>query len=189
MILLYATVLLIILALYFRPELKHIGYIEFRGGWKLVVAAVVLFVLQWTLVVTDSERSILHTALLVLSHTAALLLVWANRHLPGARLFALGIFLNTLVMLANGGWMPVTPEIASYVKGDPALALVPSGKNTVLPYEQTHLWLLSDIIPVALPWRRWAVSIGDLLLIAGVARFLFRAAPKQVSISDASQLT
>lgn len=189
MILVYATLVLIILALYFRPGLRLIGYIRFKGGWKLAVAVTLLFAVQWTLVITNSERSALHTALLLLSHTAALLLVWINRHLPGARLFALGIFLNTLVMVANGGWMPVTPAVAGYVKADPVLALVPSGKNIVLSYDQTRLWLLSDIIPVALPWRRWAVSVGDLLLLAGIAQFLFRAVPEQLPLADAGQPT
>jgi hypothetical protein len=187
MILVYAILLLIGLALIFRSDVKSLGYIQFRGGWKLALIVVTIFALQWVLIITNPERTVLHTALLVLSHTGALLLVWLNRHIPGAVVFAAGIVLNTVAMLANGGWMPVTPELVRYVDGDPNAVLVSTGKNIILPYTETRLWLLSDIIPVALPWRRWAISIGDILLVLGIAQFLFKAVPGSVPIREASQ--
>jgi len=177
MILAYAILALFVAALVFRPDFARISRVQFRGGGRLAVIVAGLFALQWVLVITQTERTTLHMALLLLSHTAAILLVWLNRHLPGAPLFALGLALNTVVMAANGGWMPVTPEIVQYVKGSVAMPLVASGKNIILPQANTHLWLLSDIIPVAMPWRRWALSPGDVLLVAAAAQFLFRAAP------------
>lgn len=187
MILVYTTLLIIGLALIFRSDFKMVAHVQFRGGWKLITVVVGLFTLQWLLIITNPERTVLHMVLLILSHLAALLLVWANRHLPGAILFALGLSLNTLVMLANGGWMPVTPQMVHYVSGDATQPLISTGKNIILSHAETHLWLLSDIIPVAVPWRRWAVSIGDILLVAGVAQFIFRAAPEYIPMSEASQ--
>ncbi len=177
MILAYAILVLFVAALVFRPDFARISQVQVRGGGRLATIVAGLFVVQWALAITQTGRTMLPMLLLLLSHTAAILLVWLNRHLPGARLFALGLALNTVVMAANGGWMPVTPEIAHYVKGGAAVPLVALGKNIILPQANTHLWLLSDIIPVALPWRRWALSPGDVLLVVAAAQFLFRAAP------------
>ena len=87
-----------------------------------------------------------------------------------------------MVMIANGGWMPITPERYEWVHPErvsETFAKPPSSKNIILPYEESTLWVLSDIIPVTLPWRRNAMSIGDLLLIAGAAQFIFWGSQKR----------
>jgi hypothetical protein len=101
---------------------------------------------------------------------------------PGAKLFALGIALNVVVMVANGGWMPVTPETSHFVHPDRPIVeqtRASGSKNFILPRSETNLWILSDIIRVTLPWRRNAVSIGDVLLIMAVAQFIFQTTAKK----------
>jgi hypothetical protein len=118
----------------------------------------------------------LQMALVILSQLALICLLLINRHAPGAWLFGLGLALNCVVMIANGGWMPITPENYHYVHPERTIELQtrpPNSKNIILPRSDTTLWLLSDIIRIKL-WRRWAASIGDFLLIAGVAQFIFR---------------
>jgi hypothetical protein len=175
-ILAYAALLLIVLALLLGRDLSAIGRLSYRGGWKLAGIVVGLFVSQAVTVLYVPGQRLFQAALLILSQMALVLLFILNRHLPGAKLFALGIILNTSVMAANGGWMPVTPETHHFVHphqpvpvgGRPA-----SSKNVVLPRTDTKLWPLSDIIRVTLPWRRYAMSMGDLLLILGTALFIF----------------
>ena len=182
MILAYAIILLIILALLFRRDLSMIGQLSYKGNWKVATVVLGLFILQWVAVILSDERSTLHMLLLVLSHLALIFLILLNRHLPGAKIFALGIILNTVVMVANGGWMPITPELHHFVHPNQTLEnyTTPSkSKNIVLPRSETRLWVLSDNIPVTLPWRRNAVSIGDILLIAGIAQLLFQATAKK----------
>lgn len=185
MLLAYAVVFLIILALLLRRDLSAIGRISYRGGWKLAAIVASLFVLQAVMVLYVPGQTVFQMALLNLSQIALLFLFLLNRHLPGAKLFALGIILNTTVMLANGGWMPVTPETQHFVHPDQSVevqARPSSSKNIVLPRTESKLWVLSDIIRVTLPWRRNAVSIGDLLLILGAAQFIFQTtSPKNDS--------
>jgi hypothetical protein len=72
--------------------------------------------------------------------------------------------------------MPVTPEMSRFVHPERAAETYTkpvSSKNIVLPRSETTLWILSDIIPVTLPWRRNVVSIGDVLLVLGAAQFIF----------------
>ena len=177
MILAYAIILLIILALLLRRDLSALGRMPYRGGWKVAAAVVSLFMLQAALIVYVPGQSTWQMVLLILSQIVLILLLLLNHHVPGANVFALGIILNTTVMVANGGWMPVTPETQRFVHPNRPVevyAKPPSSKNIVLPRSETRLWFLSDIIRVTLPWRRNAISIGDVLLIVGAALFIFQ---------------
>jgi hypothetical protein len=178
----YAIILLIILALLLRRDLSALGRISYRGGWKVAAVVVGLFVLQAALIVYVPGQTIWQMVLLILSQLALIFLLLLNHHVLGTKLFALGIILNTTVMVANGGWMPVTPETQQFVHPDRPVEVYtkpPSSKNIVLPRSEIKLWLLSDIIRVTLPWRRNAISIGDLLLIVGAAQFIFQIGLKK----------
>jgi len=177
MILAYSIILLIIIALLLKRDLRAIGRLTYHGSWKLAVAIAGLFILQFTAIIYAPERTTLQILLLILSQLALALLFLLNRHIPGAKLFILGITLNTAVMVANGGLMPVTPETHRYVHPEQTIAVEAKpvlSKNIVLPRSETNLWILSDIIHITLPWRRNAMSFGDLLLVLGVAQFLFQ---------------
>ncbi len=182
MVLVYAVIFLIVLALLLRRDLSAIGRISYRGGWRLTAIVAGLFILQAMMVVYVPGQTAFQMALLVLSQIALIFLLLLNHHVPGAKLFALGIILNTTVMVANGGWMPVTPETYHFVHPDRAVSVQvrPLGsKGIVLPRTETRLWILSDIIRVTLPWRRYAISIGDLLLTLGAAQFIVQPTSKR----------
>ncbi|MCL4297437.1 MAG: DUF5317 family protein [Anaerolineae bacterium] len=182
MILAYAIIVLIILAILFRRDLSALGQISYRGGWIFVGGVMGLFILQAGLVTYVPGQSLWQMIILNLSQIALIALFLLNHQIPGAKLFALGIALNVLVMVVNGGWMPVTPEMTHFVHPDrPVVEQVRPGisKNIILPRSETNLWILSDIIPVTLPWRRNAVSVGDILLVAGTAQFIFQATAKK----------
>jgi len=177
-----ALIFLVVVALLLRRDLCAIARYNFQGGWRLFVLVAGLFALQALTVLYVPGQSSVQVVLLLLSQVGLLLLVLLNRHLPGALIFATGVALNTIVMVANGGWMPITPEMYQFVHPDRVVdvqARAPSSKGIILPREQTNLWFLSDIVPVALPWRRTAVSVGDLLLIAGSAQFIFQGSTKR----------
>jgi hypothetical protein len=176
-VLAYAVIALIALALLLRRDFRSMGEISYRGGWKLIGLIVGLFFLQAALIIYVSGQTFLQMAVLMLSQIALMVLILLNRHIPGAKVFALGIMLNILVMGANGGWMPVTPETYAFIHPERNIALQakpPSSKNIILTRADTKMWLLSDIIRIKLPWRGTAISIGDLLLIVGTAQFIFQ---------------
>lgn len=177
MILSYVIVLLVVLALLLGRDLSAIGRLSFRGGKKLIILVVGLYILQAVSVVYASGQALFQMMILILSQLALAFLVFLNRHLPGAKLFLLGLVLNLVVMMANGGWMPVTQSTYQYVHPGKTTEIgvrPPLSKNIVLAREETNFWILSDIIPVPLPWRSWAVSVGDILLIIGVTFFIFK---------------
>lgn len=187
MILAYAIIFLVILALLLRRDLSVLGQISVRGGWITMALIVGLFFLQAALVIYVSGQSLWQIIILNVSQIALAFLFLLNHHVPGAKLFALGIALNALVMLANGGLMPLTAETYHFVHPDRPIVeqTRPSNsKNILLPRSETNLWILSDNIPVTLPWRRTAVSPGDIILVVGVAQLIFQATARKKNWAD-----
>lgn len=115
------------------------------------------------------------------SYVLLLAATWANRHIHGMSLIALGLLLNLAVMAANGGWMPIEPEAVVRV-GFTRLApsLTPgmrlfSSKDVILLREQTRLWFLSDIFVLSKPFPVASVfSVGDVVSALGAFALIQR---------------
>lgn len=105
-------------------------------------------------------------ALLLVSEAAVLAFGIRNWFRAGMWLIALGFTANVVVILANGA-MPVGPDAIASLGGDPGAAVL-AGKHELLT-DATRLPLLADVIPVA-PVRM-IVSLGDILLVAGMIPF------------------
>src|SRR5215212_5807382 len=100
--------------------------------------------------------------------------IWCayNRDIPGTAVVAVGIGLNLLVMGFHGGSMPIRADIllrAFDVIVAPGTILVGS-KDVVI--DTSALWLLSDWIILPLGATKVIVSLGDLIIVAGVAWWL-----------------
>jgi hypothetical protein len=105
--------------------------------------------------------------------------VWRNRQIRGIRIVGVGVICNFVVVVANGGFMPISPETLVQINPDSALAHWPSGyhygysKDLILLREETRLWALSDVLalPPPFPWPA-ALSLGDLLIALGIVVLL-----------------
>ena len=184
-----AVVIFVILALLLRRDLSAIGRHPFRGGWKLAAIVAGLFVVQAAVILYVPGQTALQMTVLILSQVVLIFLAILNHHLPGAKLLALGVILNTTVMVANGGWMPITAEMNRFVHPDRVveeLDRAPNSKGITLPRSETRLWILSDIVRVKVPWRRTVVSVGDLVVLAGIAQFILQASSRKQTPSPAS---
>jgi hypothetical protein len=115
-------------------------------------------------------------ALLILASYGLLFAAFvANRRLPGMMWLGLGSALNFLVILANGGWMPVTAELlavagfvntpATVVRGQRVLF----SKDVVMVSQEMNLSWLSDrfVLPKAGPLTM-VFSAGDVLMMLGL---------------------
>jgi hypothetical protein len=92
-------------------------------------------------------------------------------------LAALGVGLNLLVVVANGGFMPQSADARVASRGASVTvtqSTEPRLRNIVPMTDQTQLSLLGDVIPEPswLPNSN-VVSIGDLLLGSGLAWWAF----------------
>jgi hypothetical protein len=100
--------------------------------------------------------------------------IWCiyNRDVPGTAMVAVGIGLNLLVMGFHGGSMPVRADILRSAFGVIAApgTILAGSKDVVI--DTSALWLLSDWIILSLGATKVIVSLGDLIIVAGVAWWL-----------------
>jgi hypothetical protein len=175
---------------YQAPELKLL--------WLVFLA----FIMQWLAFRLPVSWMHLNSkwaaAALVSSQIALLVFAWANRKQPAFWLLGIGLLLNLVVIVANGGLMPITPEtVAHLTKAEPGLIWqvgerLGTGKDIVLNAEATRLWFLSDrflLLPDGLDYQV-AFSLGDVLIAGGAFWLLFSPQDrKQVPVNQAFATT
>lgn len=100
--------------------------------------------------------------------------IWLNRTQPGFAILGVGLALNILVIVANGGWMPVSPQVITELFPESTDAAIPGmrvgwSKDILLLPAETRLWWLSDcfLLPAWFP-QRAAFSLGDILIAMGI---------------------
>jgi hypothetical protein len=156
----------------------RIAAIPLRSAWLALLA----FVLQWPLLQAPAgavQRIGMQQALFLLSHLLLLGFVWRNRQLPGIQIVGLGVVCNLLVIAANGGLMPITPETLIQINPGSTLAQWSIGahyghsKDIILLWAEIRLGALSDILVIPPPFPRpTAFSLGDLLIASGIVVLL-----------------
>lgn len=162
----------------FRGGLKH-GLVQFsnirlKSGWIFPL----LLVFQFFMFYIQERSSTVAAAsgyVYIAVYVVGLIFLWLNRHNKGFWLIMIGVFLNFLVMLVNGGRMPVSYEAASVL--DPIyLEMLKSGDAVTKHYlldASTRLAFLGDIIPLSSPYpRTQAISIGDVVMNFGIFLFI-----------------
>jgi hypothetical protein len=117
--------------------------------------------------------------------------VWFNRRIPGALIFGAGLTLNLIVIIAFGGRMPVLlPHDAD--PNSPILALLRGGLDPLhvaLDHPQ-GLWFIGDIFNIpSIGGHSSLVSIGDLLMAAGIAWLIIRCSQRSPELQPAYSST
>ena len=109
--------------------------------------------------------------MIIFSYILLLLAVWYNLKLKGMKIIALGIIFNFIVIVANGGHMPVLLNSLYRVGLDDFAIALKEGiyVTHTLITEKTLFAFLADIIPLPFPFPDPSVvSVGDFLMFYGV---------------------
>ncbi len=130
------------------------------------------FLLGSGVAVVEALRLPLYAA----SFALLLYALWANRGYPGMSLAFVGSLLNGVVIVVNGGYMPIwapSLEFAGFTPADVSPAL-----HYVLPPALDadflrHLGPLADVIPIPGPLINNVISVGDVFITFGLGFFLF----------------
>lgn len=140
-------------------------------GWPLALLALAI---QLAIMIDfNLGRSFLAPAapyLHVISYAPLLGFVYLNRSHRGMILVGLGLLLNLIVIAANKGFMPVNSALLTPTMREALLSGTGSPMHMALT-DESILPLLCDQLPI--PYRiDKVISIGDILLGAGIAVFI-----------------
>jgi hypothetical protein len=125
--------------------------------------------------------NILAAASLLTSLVLLLVFAWTNRNLAGMWLLMAGLVLNLAVILANGGFMPISPATAAHLIPPAVVEAMHVGsrfgfgKDVLLLPEDTRLaWLSDRFLLPAWFFYQVAFSMGDIFIASGIFWLLLR---------------
>ncbi|HEY7331722.1 MAG TPA: MFS transporter [Candidatus Limnocylindria bacterium] len=150
--------------------LPRLGDLKLRWIWVLLLALIIRF--GAVFLRTNDATNLPIGWAIVAAYFLIFVFLWGNWRVPGLQVAAVGIGLNFLAVLLNGGRMPIWPgafEAAGFqpdaVAGDAFHFLMPT--STVAEFVSRG-GIFGDVVPLPLPVIRDVVSIGDLLLALGL---------------------
>ena len=176
-----------VLGLAVGGRLDNLLDVRLRWWPVLLVAAGARFGLDAALAAGGVPEAV-RMWLVLVTYVLLTAMLLTNRDLPGLTAAALGTAANGIAIVVNGGWMPVWQPSLAAAGFDPTavhtnfhvLLSGPMDANFV-----AHGGPLADVIPIPLPFIESVISVGDILLGAGLAFFVFAAvvrAPVLVSV-------
>ena len=129
--------------------------------------------------------------MIIFSYIVLLLAVWYNKELKGMNFIALGIIFNFIVIVANGGHMPVLLSSLHKAGLNDFVLVLEEGSYVThtLITEKTLFRFLADVIPLSPPSPDPSVvSAGDFLMFYGVFSLIQNAmVKKEQNPEDRSQ--
>jgi hypothetical protein len=153
-----------------RNGIAALSQIRIKGGLIFPVLLAIQFLLFF---LHDRVPVIAHYNgyMFMIVYAAGLYVLVLNRKEKGFWWIFAGVALNFLVMLVNGGKMPVSVEAASVLEPK-FVEMLQNGaittKHSMLD-DSTLLPFLGDIIPLTKPYpRSQVISIGDVIMNIGI---------------------
>lgn len=190
MLYVYVIIISIVIGLLRKGKLSSLSQISIKKIELIVLACLI----QGGIIFLGSKeiKFVLDYSpyMIIFSYIVLLLAVWYNKTLKGIKIIALGIIFNFIVIVANGGHMPVL--LSSLYKvglNDFALVLKEGTYIThILISEETLFRFLADVIPLSPPSPDPSVvSAGDFLMFYGVFVLIQNAMLKKQNSEEKKQ--
>jgi len=182
MLYVYIIIISIIIGLLRNGKLSSLSQISLKRIELIVLACLI----QGGLIFLGSRniKFVLDYSsyMIIFSYIVLLLAVWYNKKLKEIKIIALGIIFNFIVIVANGGHMPVLLS-SLYQAGLNDFSLVLKEGTYVthtLITEKTLFRFLADVIPLSPPFPDPSVvSVGDFFMFFGVFSLIQNAMLKK----------
>jgi hypothetical protein len=147
----------------------------YRSIWLVFAGFLPQYVAFYLPLTRGLLPDIVASACLVLSQTLLSIFAFVNLGLPGMRILLVGLVCNLFVILANGGFMPLSLDAAARLVDQTVLdglvlgqRVSSASKDVLLAESQISLpWLADRFVPPAIISYRFAFSLGDVLVAVG----------------------
>jgi hypothetical protein len=178
---------------FLRALVRKQPYRVYELKWPILVLAA--FIPQYFAFFHPSTRTQLTGNLVSILLVSSLIILLAfsllNIHKVSFLPITLGFLLNFLVIMFNGGLMPISPDtVRKLLPGQDSQWVVGQrlgyGKDIILEPDMTRLWFLSDRFMLP-DWVHYPVafSLGDVFIAAGVIWLLWTLGGKtKVNIQE-----
>lgn len=181
----------LILGLVAGGKITNLAAVRLRFVGVLFLAVFTRFGTEAALSAGVDLVQTLRLALFGVSFGFLLVGLWANRSHPGLNVAFVGIMLNTIAIVVNGGYMPIWEPSAIAAGFDPGQIVSPFHKilsNDALSADFfLHAGPIGDVLPIPIPFIRNVASIGDLFLSAGLGFFLFATVLRSPAQAEAEE--
>ncbi len=172
----------LVLGLIAGGSVLNLASVRLRRLPLLAVAVIIRAVTELSLNAGIPIADTLRVPLFAASFGLLLYALWANRGYPGMSIAFIGILSNAIVILVNGGYMPIWEP--ALIAAGLTPADVTNAIHVILPPTLDasfllHLGPLSDVIPIPIPLIQNVASVGDAFLTLGLAFFLFAAVVRE----------
>lgn len=175
-----SLVLGIVLGLLAGGNILNLGNVKLRLVGLVFLGLILRYATQFAIEAGVDPADAYRLPLFAAGFGLLLVGLWVNREQPGLPLAFVGILLNAVAIVTNGGYMPVwgpSIEAAGLPPDQVASAfhkIVGTATGGGIPSDfLIQAGPLADIIPIPIPFIRNVASIGDLFLGTGLAFFLF----------------
>ena len=159
-------------------SLDRLAAVRLRLLWLIFLALGVRVAFELAVGAGWNPSDPVRIGALAVAYGALLVGLWPNLRYPGIPLAFVGVLSNGIVILVNGGRMPIwEPSLiaAGFLPADAITSLHVLMPATIDASFLLRLGALADVVPIPLPFVRNVASLGDLFLSAGLAFFLFAA--------------
>jgi len=191
MLYLYIIIISIIIGLLRNGKLSSLSQISLKKIELIVLACLI----QAGLIFLGSKKVKIvldySSYMIIFSYIVLLLAVWHNKELKGMNFITLGIIFNFVVIIANGGHMPVLLNSLYKVGLDDFALVLKEGTYVThtLITEKTLFRFLADVIPLSPPLPDPSVvSVGDFLMFYGVFSLIQNAMLKKEQNPEEKEL-
>ena len=182
MLYVYIIIISIIIGLLRNGKLSSLSQISLKRIELIVLACLI----QAGLIFLESKKVKFvldySSYMLIFSYIVLLLAVWYNKKIKGIKIIALGIIFNFIVIVVNGGHMPVLLSSLHKAGLDDFALVLKEGTYVThtLITEKTLFKFLADVIPLSPPFPDPSVvSVGDFLMFYGVFSLIQNAMVKK----------
>ena len=176
-------------------KITNLGTVRLRLVQLLFLGLALRYTTQFAIEAGVDVAATFRLPLFTLGFLLLLAGLWVNREQPGLPLAFVGILLNAVAVITNGGFMPIWEP--SLVAAGLSPADVGSAFHRIVGTAATggipsdflaQAGPLGDLIPIPIPFLRNVASLGDVFLGVGLAFFLFAITVRQPhEVEEASQ--